>query len=120
MWKIWILIVFSFCGLNSPIRAKQHKIIDQIRGQYYKCGSDCFFSLGQIQSKNRSKFYKDEILELLPNAPNNFIRAELIENLNLIPVNNCVLRGNRHYYLPENQLPWSDEKLRNRSLLTHF
>lgn len=99
MSKNWILAVFIFFLFSQLVHAEQHKIIDKIRDQAEECGSDYFFSAGQINSKSRFKFYKEEIIELLPNGSQ--VKADLIKSLNLIPVNSCILRGNRNYYIPK-------------------
>ncbi len=95
----FLLLVLSFkCSVGH---ASQHPVVVSIIKQFPKCGPDYFYSNSEIKSNEvfneglqtlaKSKYLKSERL----------IRVNQVKSLNLFPVNECVLRGNRQYFKPE-------------------
>jgi hypothetical protein len=95
--KIFLILILA---LSMPAWSEQDSLVDKIIRQKIICSSDCLFSARQIKSPQSSRIYKQKIFDLMP-ASTDFLREELVKDLNLIPVNECVLRGNRNYALAE-------------------
>jgi hypothetical protein len=89
-----------------PINAAQHPIVQKIISQYPSCKADYFFSDLEINSKSHNVIYQKQLQILAKDIKHKRpqpLRASQVKELNLIPVNDCILRGNRNYVTVENQ-----------------
>jgi len=94
--KKFIFLLFGF-QLFFPFisRASQNTAIQKIIQNSNNCLTDYIFSSSQINSSNSFGIYASEFNKSLKKP--NIIKANLAKDLNLIPVNSCVLRGNRNF-----------------------
>lgn len=97
-----LITLFLISALILPAEAAQHPIIEKIILQSKSCQPNYYFSPEEIESKQRHLAYLDKTAELLQlkNADRWYLESE---RLNLIPVNRCIIRGNKEYIKPENQ-----------------
>lgn len=97
-----VCLLLFFPLIKLPAQATQHPLIEKLIIQSRTCQPNYYFSSEQIESKLRHLTYLDKIAELLEtkNADQWYLQSE---RLNLIPVNKCVVRGNKEFFKPENQ-----------------
>jgi protein tyrosine/serine phosphatase len=104
MKKFIFLLFYTLCfQLFLPLisRANQNTIIQKIIKNSNNCSADYIFSSSQINSSNSFNIYISELNKNLKNS--NIVKASLAKDLNLIPVNSCILRGNRNFTSMEAQ-----------------
>jgi hypothetical protein len=93
-----LLLILIFCILNSlTVGAKQHPAVLNVLEQCSKCG------INQVLSPNEFNLTKRQnLISELNYADLSAISASFIEDTNLFPVDNCVLRGNKKFYKGQN------------------
>lgn len=110
-----ILLVFLlFLSFGLKASAKQNAVILKILDSAQNCTPNIYFSETEINSKDRFYAYYVELQKLFPN--------EILEglaqskDLNLMPINRCVLKGNKNYP-KELNLSWL-KKLQVKSIIS--
>ncbi len=87
--QIWFFVSLF---LLLPLQAKQSLVLEKIAAQVERCGPNYFFETANPSS--------DSIFKM---SGGTFRLSEAkAKQLNLFPVNNCVLRGNRLFYQEAN------------------
>lgn len=86
-----LLCLFLCLKLCMATHAKQHPVIAQIANQT-ECGTNFYLSWSEINSDSKSQYIQKQFRAAGINTTQN-----LIGSLNLLPVNRCVLRGNRRF-----------------------
>jgi|GEM_PF-2570025 len=88
-------VVITGCSLSS----EQIAVLSKIKEQTKKCSPSYLFSREEISSKDKYFYFSYKLNQLLELAEksNYQVEASFSKELNLIPVNNCVLRGNRNF-----------------------
>jgi hypothetical protein len=96
-----MLLIFL---LSLPSYAAQHLVVAKIIEQS-NCGTDHYFSGEQIHAKNWSEIFSNDLNKMLEGVElkPEIVKAKQVKDLNLIPVNDCVLRGNRNYCQSNNE-----------------
>ena len=116
------LIKLLFCFLlifvlGFPAWSNQNEAIIKIINSAKNCQANIYFSKTEINSKDRSYAYYAEIQRwFAPNIIDGLIETQ---NLNLIPINNCVLRGNKNY-TQEANLVWLKKLQVNTIMSTDY
>ncbi len=97
----FIFVVFlSLCW--QPSQAGQHPSIQKIIEKSKLCEPNYYFSPIEINSLDKHYSFFAKTLELLPKNNIQNWSGEA-KDLNLIPVNQCVLRSNKNFSKPQNE-----------------
>lgn len=93
--------IFQVFLIAFPSQAAQNTIIEKMIKSSNNCSPDYIFSNSQINSLNSFDIYTKEFNK--NQKSQKIIKASLAKDLNLIPVNSCVLRGNKNFTSLEGQ-----------------
>jgi hypothetical protein len=93
IWSISFLFIFI---LFLPAHSEQLGVVKSYLLHKNECSPEFFF----VNSKENTDLLIEEKLKVL-SKKKDLISSKNIKNLNLIPVDNCVLRGNRNFTAPQ-------------------
>jgi hypothetical protein len=97
-------LFFSFVMLlNAPCFSAQHEIVQKLIEHSKQCYPLYYFTPEQIASKDKQEIF---LLGLVDSAALKEPHAweKEVKDLNLLPVNKCVYRGNKNYYKEKNKV----------------
>ncbi|MDX1918497.1 MAG: hypothetical protein SFT81_05090 [Candidatus Caenarcaniphilales bacterium] len=97
--SLWLMMIF----LISQAKSEQHEIVERIRAQYKQCAKIYLYEPKVIESRDGYKLFAADLIKLEPQASPERL-SSLARATSSIPVNNCVLRGNRHFLEHQNFL----------------
>lgn len=116
MNRLFFTILFVLLVSGAATRSEQHPVVEQIIEQYPTCSGNHLLSLQGVQSKNIGKLFYDAT-----HIVKNDRKFRYHKNFELIPLNNCVFRGNRYFskYLQILQRNLNIKRIINLDLLIH-
>jgi len=101
-----IILLFLLFLFSTKVNAKQDEIVLKLIQKKSSCSPDYFFTNKEINSSQSFNIYTKAFLKSQKKVK--YISPELAQNLNLIPVNNCIFRGNRNFVSAEAQKLFTD------------
>ena len=107
----YFLFVLIFIFNNYElVFAEQSKIIENIIQKKNTCTPNYFFSQEEVNGKNSNLTYREKIEKLAnKNKKNKSKNLSFTSDFEIIPVNLCVLRSNRKFNTPTNEMTLKKE-----------
>jgi len=96
MLRTSLIIATMLMFLQSVSLGKQHPVVKAILQNKKSCGENYFFSQAEIESSQSQKFFRHKLKDLAPGNKSSSI-SNLTEDFVVLPVDRCVLRGNRNF-----------------------
>ena len=89
------LLIFKVFLFSSPVKSSQLSLLQKIEEQNQSCQPAYFFSSKELSSKQRYSYFNEKLQQIVDK--NSKVGPSFNQSLNLIPVNRCILRGNRNF-----------------------
>lgn len=104
-WSPFLIFAAFFVLQSLSLQASygyQHPTILKIIEQSKKCSPNIYFTQEELSSKERDLRFLDSLPFVMPKQDYERWYGEM-KDLTLIPLNKCVVRGNKNYFKDENK-----------------